>query len=62
MENSEISESFVLLQILKVYETRDPKTKKRPETKKYNFMMWFNKENMKISEDSEFSIWPYEQN
>ena len=62
MENLEISESFVLLQILKVYETQDPKTKKRPETKKYNFMMWFNKENMKISEDSEFSIWPYEQN
>ena len=62
MENSEISESFVLLQILKVYETQDPKTKKRPETKKYNFMMWFNQENMKISEVCKFSIWPYEQN
>ena len=30
--------------------------------KKYNFMMWLNKENMEISEVSEFSIWPYEQN
>ena len=25
-------------------------------------MMWLNKENMKVSEVSEFSIWPYEQN
>ena len=24
--------------------------------------MWFNKENIKIYEVSEFSIWPYEQN
>ena len=27
IENSEISESFILLQFLVVYETRDPKTK-----------------------------------
>ena len=34
IENSEISESFILLQLLVVYEIQDPKTKKRPETKK----------------------------
>ena len=30
--------------------------------KKYYFMMWFNKETMKISEVCKFSIWPCEQN
>ena len=35
IENSEISESFILLQpLIVVYETLDPNTKKRPETKK----------------------------
>ena len=34
IENSEISESFILLRLLVVYEIQDPKTKKRPETKK----------------------------
>ena len=32
---------------LVVYETQDPKTKKRSETKKHNFMMWLNTENFR---------------
>ena len=38
------------------------KPKQELRQKKYNFVMWLNKKNIKIFEVSEFSIWPYEQN
>ena len=56
IENSEISESFILLQLLVVCETQDPKTKKHLKQKKFNFVMWLDNENMKISEISGLSI------
>ena len=44
IENSEISESFILLKFLVVYETQNLKTEwKRPKIKSVNFMMWFEK-------------------
>ena len=45
-----------------IWNPKPKNQKKNLRQKKYNFMMWFNKENVKISVVSGFSIWPYEQN
>ena len=43
-----------------IWNPRSKNQQKDLRQKKYYFMMWLNKENMKISEVSEFSIWTYE--
>ena len=59
IENSEISESFLLLQYLVIWNPRSRNKKKKTfEKVNYNFKIWFNKKKWKYTRFTSFRICP----